>query len=129
MNFEDEKDYLMRIIKETVRILFSLMFGKQYVSVEQEIRNKCEVAGKNLDGLYAMIDQGDINEAENLLLTGMDYSNKYDVAAAALFYQYLGEKEDDFLSRHNYSKEEVLDGMKQLARRAGYGDIVSVPEV
>ena len=48
MNFEDEKDYIMRLIKETVRILFSLMFGKQYVSVEQEIRNKCEISGKNL---------------------------------------------------------------------------------
>lgn len=38
MNFEDEKDYIMRMIKEFARVLFSLMFGKQYVSVEQEIR-------------------------------------------------------------------------------------------
>ena len=65
MNFEYEKDYIMRLIKEVVRILFSLMFGKQYVSVEQEIRNKYEIAGKTPEDLFAMIDKGDINEAEN----------------------------------------------------------------
>lgn len=124
MNFEDEKDYIMRILKEALRILFSLMFGKQYVSVEQEIRNKYEVSGKDLDDLFSMIDNGDINEAENILLTGIDYSNKNDIAAAAIFYQYLSEKEEDFLLRHNYSREEVLDGMKQLTERAGYGGIV-----
>ena len=37
MNFTDEKDYIMRMIKEMVRVLFSLAFGKEYVSVELEI--------------------------------------------------------------------------------------------
>ena len=46
MNFNDEKDYVMRIIKEMVRVLFSLMLGKQYKSVEQPEENKYEVAGK-----------------------------------------------------------------------------------
>ena len=36
MNFTDEKDYIMRMIKEMVRVLFSLAFGKKYVSVELE---------------------------------------------------------------------------------------------
>ena len=34
MDFTDEKDYIMRIIKEMVRVLFYLVFGKKYVSVE-----------------------------------------------------------------------------------------------
>ena len=36
LNFTDEKDYIMRMIKEMVRVLFSLAFGKKYVSVELE---------------------------------------------------------------------------------------------
>lgn len=48
MNFNDEKDYIMRIIKEMVRVLFSLMLGKQYKSVELEDENKYEVSGKKL---------------------------------------------------------------------------------
>ena len=47
MNFTDEKDYIMRMIKEMVRVLFPLAFGKEYVSVELEKENKYEVSGKN----------------------------------------------------------------------------------
>lgn len=35
------------MIKEMVRVLFSLAFGKEYVSVELEKENKYEVSGKN----------------------------------------------------------------------------------
>ena len=34
MGVVDEKDYIMRMIKEMVQVLFSLVFGKKYVSVE-----------------------------------------------------------------------------------------------
>ena len=118
----------MRVIKEMVRVLFSLLFGKKYVSVEQENEDKYEVAGKKLNELKAMVDQGKMNEAENILLGGIDYANKNEVAAAALFYQYLSEQEDDFLKQHNYSKEEVLDGMKQLLKNAGFSDLTSMIE-
>lgn len=128
MNFEYEKDYIMRIIKEMVRILFSLLFGKKYVAVEKEAENKYEVAGKKLSELKAMIDQGNMNEAENILLDGIDYTNKNEVAAAALFYQYLSEQEDEFLKQHHYSREEALDGLKQLLCNAGFGDLTSVIE-
>ena len=128
MNFEDEKDYIMRIIKEMVRVLFSLMFGKKYVSVEQEAENGYEVSGKKLDELLTMIDNGEINEAENLMLDNIDYSNRNELAAAALFYQYLSEKNEDFLQKNNYSKEEVLDGINQIMQKAGYNDLVEVIE-
>lgn len=63
MYFTDEKDYIMRMIKEMVRILFSLAFGKKYASVELEKVNKYEVSGKNLKDFLNMIDAGQINEA------------------------------------------------------------------
>ena len=128
MNFEDEKDYIMRIIKEMVRVLFSLMFGKKYVAVEQEAKNGYEVSGKKLDELLTMIDNGEINEAENLMLEDIDYSNRNELAAAALFYQYLSEKNEDFLQKNNYSKEEVLDGINQIVQKAGYNDLIKVIE-
>lgn len=129
MNFEDEKDYIMRIIKEMFRILFSMMFGKKYVSVEQEIRNKYEISGKDWNEMLSMIDNGYINEAENIILSNINYGSKNDVAFAALFYQYLSEKGEDFLAQHEYSAEEALDGMKQLAKKAGYGNIISILEL
>ena len=124
MYFTDEKDYIMRMIKEMVRVLFSLMFGKKYVSVELEKENKYEVSGKNLKNFLNMIDLGQINEAENILLDSIDYTNKNEVMAVALFYQYLSEKDNKFLENNNYTKEEVLSGFKQLLMKSGYSDLL-----
>ena len=124
MNFTDEKDYIMRMIKEMVRVLFSLAFGKKYVSVELEKENKYEVSGKNLKDFLDMIDSGKINEAENILLDNIDYANNDEVMAAALFYQYLSEKDSEFLINNNYTKEEVLSGFKQLLMKSGYSDLL-----
>ena len=126
MDFNDEKDYIMRIIKEMARVLFSLMLGKQYKSVELPKENKYEVAGKALEEIEKMVDEGFINEAENILLENIDYTSKEEVLAAILFYQYIGEKDSDFLAEHNYSKEEVLDGIKKLAEQKGYSQISSI---
>ena len=124
MNFTDEKDYIMRMIKEMLRVLFSLVFGKKYVSVELEKENKCEVSGKNLKNFLDMIDLGQINEAENILLDSIDYTNKNEVMTVALFYQYLSEKDSKFLENNNYTKEEVLSGFKQLLMKSGYSDLL-----
>ena len=124
MNFTDEKDYIMRMIKEMVRVLFSLAVGKMYVSVELEKENKYEVSGKNLKIFLNMIDLGQINEAENILLDSIDYTNKNEVMAVALFYQYLSEKDNQFLENNNYTKEEVLSGFKQLLMKSGYSDLL-----
>ena len=124
MNFTDEKDYIMRLIKEMVRVLFSLVFGKKYVSVELEKENKYEVSGKNLKNFLDMIDLGQINEAENILLDSIDYTNKNEVMTVALFYQYLSEKDSKFLENNNYTKEEVLSGFKQLLMKSGYSDLL-----
>lgn len=126
MDFNDEKDYIMRIIKEMVRVLFSLMLGKQYQSVELPEENKYEVSGKTLEEFEKMVDAGLINEAENELLESIDYTKKEEVFAAILFYQYVSEKDNDFLAAHNYSKEEALDGIKRLAEQQGYGQITSL---
>ena len=124
MNFTDEKDYIMRMIKEMVRVLFSLAFGKKYVSVELEKENKYEVSGKNLKIFLNMIDLGQINEAENILLDSIDYTNNNEVIEVALFYQYLSEKDNKFLENNNYTKEEVLSGFKQLLMKSRYSDLL-----
>lgn len=45
------------------------------------------------------------------------------VMAAALFYQYLSEKDNEFLENNNYTKEEVLSGFKQLLIQSGYKEL------
>lgn len=122
----DEKDYFMRVIKEMVRVLFSLMLGKEYRQVEQEKENKYQVSGITVEELKTMADKGEINHAEDLMLNCIDYSNKEEIAAAACFYRYISEKEEEFLEENNYSQQEVLEGLQQLAEKAGYGEIFDI---
>lgn len=128
MRFEDEKDYIMRMIKEMVSVLFSILLGKQYVSVDEERKNGYEVSGTDLNDLLDMIDNGQINEAENLMLDVLITVIKRDWRQLCCFYQYLSEKKKDFLQDHDYSDEEILDGAKQILQKAGYGDIVKIME-
>ena len=109
-----------------VWVLFSLAFGKKYVSAELEKENKCEVSGKSLRDFLEMIDSGKINEAENILLDTIDYTSKDEVMTAALFYQYLSEKDNAFWENNHYTKEEVLSGFKQLLMQSGYQDILDL---
>ena len=123
MDFNDDKDYIMRMIKEMTRVLFSLMFGKQYKSVELSDENKYEASGMLLREWKEMVDRGFINEAENTILTNLDHTRKEEVFTALLFYQYVSEKDEGFLTAHNYSREEALEGIKALLERAGYGEV------
>ncbi|WP_369094665.1 DUF6483 family protein [Butyrivibrio sp. INlla16] len=50
------------------------------------------------------------------------------VATAVLFYQYLSEKSESFLTEHDFSKGEVLDGMNRLVQEAGYGALLNIVE-
>lgn len=128
MTFTDEKDYIMRAIKEMVRVLFSFMFEKNNSGEIVELDSEYEVSGMKLSALLEMIDKGEINEAENLLLEDIDYSEKEDVKAAALFYEYLSEKDEEFLTEHDFTKKEVLDGIKRLIKQAGYGNVIDIVE-
>lgn len=126
MVFSDEKDYIMRMIKEIVRVLSTLAFGKKYVSVELEEEEQYQVSGNNLRFFLDMVERGQINEAENILLDDIDYTDRDEVMAAALFYQYISEKDSDFLEANDYSEEEALSGLEQLLDEAGYGHLLSL---
>ena len=120
MNFEDEKDYIMRIIKEMVRVLFSLILGKQYQAVILPGENKADALGKEFEKYRQMADQGYINEAENEILENTDYSNISQVCALIAFYEHLSTLGEDFLREHDFSMQEVLDGLRQAAEKTGY---------
>ena len=61
--------------------------------------------------VIGLADEGDINGAENELLMNMEL--------ALTFYLYLNDMDVDYLDDHDYSREEILDGLKSLAEDWG----------
>ena len=62
--------------------------------------------------IIGLADEGDINGAENELLMNMEDDDPEYLELALTFYLYLN---DD----HDYSREEILDGLKSLAEDWG----------
>ena len=118
-----EQDYIMRMIKQMIRALAVVIFGKKFQ--EDEIEEVWTTEGNmNEKDLMKMADSGKINEAENILLESLDTTKKSDLRAALLFYDHINDFSDDFLEEHNYSREEIKDGINSVIEDFGMMDIV-----
>ncbi|HJD33973.1 MAG TPA: hypothetical protein H9911_05455 [Candidatus Mediterraneibacter tabaqchaliae] len=118
----EEKDYYMRIVHELVRMLIRLVFSKD-IDRDGEEAVPLEVLEK-YKKLISMIDDGQINEAENLLLDGLEPDSRAYFELALMFYEKLNGKTDEFLEEHDYSREEVTDGIKYVVDFYGYGSLM-----
>jgi len=120
-----EQDYIMRLIKEMVRTIFKLLF---HVDMETETVEllEGEEGAKVWRELLAMVDDGKIDEAENRVYELTEQKELHNLKIALLFYSYLNERDDEFLKEHDFSREEVKEGLQNLAERYGLGGMSEV---
>lgn len=120
-----EQDYVMRTIKELIRAIIKLVFHMDTTSPVSELVTDVE-AKNTLQHLKDMVDYGRINEAENQLYEMMDENKTQSLEVALLFYDYLNEKDNEFLNENGFSREEVKQGIKNTAVRYGLDDMAEV---
>lgn len=114
-----EQDYIIRMIKQMVAILVRVLLGKENKTYELPLGDQNQSSEGLLRELLTMVNEGKINEAENLLYESFELDNKKNIENAILFYSYLNELDDDFLEKCNFSREEIEMGLKEIARKAG----------
>lgn len=115
-----EKDYILRLIHEMIRVIGKLLFGKDMDS-GQDLPSDMKETYKKLIG---MVDNGGINEAENVLCDNADSNDVQYFRMAVMFYEYLNQKTDQYLTDHDFSRAEILDGIRDIADLYGYGNLV-----
>ena len=120
-----EQDYVMRIIKEMVRAILKLLFNIDTDSPSTELLED-EKEQQKLDALLDMVDAGSINEAENIIYEITENGDKVNLEIALLFYSYLNDKSDDFLEEHNFSRDEIKSGLKDIFSRYGVGSFTEM---
>ena len=113
-----ERDYIMRLIREMVRVILKLVFNIDTESPTVDLLAD-EEEKQMLDALLAMIDAGDINNAENQLYEIVSGGGMEKLKMALLFYSYLNDKSDDFLTEHDFSREEIKSGIKDMVSMYG----------
>lgn len=117
-----EKDYIMRIVREMVRMLLKLLFDIDVSHSMEDVIKEAEEQ-QIVNRLIKMTDEGLINEAENELYELIADGERVHLKTALIFYYHLAGKDEDFLIRHGYTTEEVKEGTEDLLERYGIKDI------
>lgn len=113
-----EQDYIIRMIKEMIRAILKLLF---HIDTDNPIENLLEdkESRDTLEKLLDMVDHGNINEAENQIYDMTSDSNMVNLEIALLFYSYLNDKDDEFLQKYGFCRDEIRSGVKELTSRYG----------
>ena len=110
----------MRQIEAISAMLAYMLTGKepQLVTVAQKEQtlSKTNTLYQKLQSLVA---QGNICDAENLLFAAMDESDPEVPEAALQFYGDINKLSDAELEEHNFSREEILSGLKEVSQNYG----------
>lgn len=112
-----KNDYILTQIEGLARAIAKIFFNKETVIYE------VEEEGSFTDELYMklreMIDKGEINEAENILYEHMNTSDLRYLELVVDFYNRLNQLDETFLEEHDYGKDEILQGLKDVASHYG----------
>lgn len=116
-----EEDYVMRMIRDMVRVtlrLLGLDTENPYTPQERRLTSVGNNPGLS-QRLQELVARGEIGQAEDLLFAELDFSNPEAFRVAADFYESLAALPDARLEACSYSREEVLDGLRDCAARFG----------
>lgn len=114
-----EQDYLMRTIHDFTRMLARILFGKdtsEYEFTEEEAWEDADLWYRNIRELA---DKGEINQAENLLYERLDGEDRRYLEMALDFYSHINENDLDYLDDHDFSREEIQEGLDRAMKIYG----------
>lgn len=112
-----QQDFIMREIELVGRFYSRVLFGRETEQEQQEVR--LDVLSENYlpYRLHRLVDEGDINEAENELFEAIEeHPRKEYLSAAFEFYRHLSELDPVYLKQCGFSEEEILEGLAEVKR-------------
>lgn len=113
-----EKDYIMRLIHESAAMLARMLFGRKEDG--GGITEVLTAEGReHHDYLRSLVDEGRINEAEDRLFEIIESAAWEDRQKAALiigFYDDVNSRDDEFLARADFSREEIIRGLEDAMK-------------
>lgn len=120
-----EQDYIMRIIREMIRVILKLMFNIDTISPTSELLKESKEK-QTLNELYGLVDEGKINEAENIIYDLTEKGDISNLKTALLFYSYLNDKDNSFFEVNDFSREEIKDGLMNILSEYGLNSIAEM---
>ena len=114
-----QQDWILRQIEMIGVILARLLFGKDKPDYEIVEKEKLSDSDQLYIELIRMLDEGKINEAENRLYEELDPARLPMLELALAFYSRLNQFDDAYLEAHNYSRQEIEEGLHAATKLFG----------
>lgn len=111
-----QDDFILRQIREMIHAVMKMLFQVSASELTPEVIEDAS-ARKTLEDLIALTDKGRIDDAENQLYEMTCDGDRQNLEIGLLFYYNLNGKDDDFLEANNFSREEIMTGIQDLADR------------
>lgn len=111
-------DYIMRMIEDLSTFLANVVFQKDAAAVEM-FNEQGNISASNLLHLQllAMIGEGQLNEAENLLFEKIEaHPNQAYLQVALDFYVNLDNLSDAALTRAGFPRTEIVEGLADIKK-------------
>ncbi|WP_368490876.1 DUF6483 family protein [Clostridium sp. BJN0013] len=120
-----EEDYIKRLITSIGQMLVAIAAGRDAVKNNIKLDNNNVVISE--DGLLEImirkdIHDGKINEAENKIIEAIkSCKSKRSCEIALFFYEEINKWDENKLSKCNFSRQRIIEGLKTV--RKLYGQI------
>ncbi|WP_311525663.1 DUF6483 family protein [uncultured Parvimonas sp.] len=117
-----KNDYIMRKIEEWISMILEFVFKIDKNSSPEKLL-KFDESKEFLKILKEEIDLGHIDKAEDNLYKMLEYKNSDSLLIGLLFYSYLNTKDSKFLNEHNFERDEIKIGLKDLLNEFNMNDL------
>ena len=111
-----QDDYILHQIREMVHAVMKMLFQVSASELTPEVIEDKD-ARQTLTSLMELADNGKIDEAENQLYEMTCDGDRQNLEIGLLFYYHINGKDDEFLEASDFSREEIMTGIQDLAER------------
>lgn len=116
-------DYFMRQVQDIARFLAHAVFARNPGTIEIEIMDETgALTGEYLllQHIHQLVQNQQLNAAENALFDALAENPRPEYLPVALeFYQNLAGMSDEMLAACHFSREEIGEGLAEVARIYG----------
>ncbi len=114
-----QQDWIMRQIRSMTQAIARIIFKKE--TVEYDITDKTNTEATNwlYKELLNLIENLNINQAENLLFEKLETHDMKYLEIAIDFYERLNELSDEQLEKGDFTREEIKIGLNDVLKLFG----------
>lgn len=118
-----KQDWLLREIENLVQFVSRFMFNKDFINYEiNDLINNSE-SDLLFKEIIRLLEKNKICEAENLIFKNIKEENLEYLKLAIDYYTRINEFSDEQLAICNFSRDEIVEGLKEIL------EIYGVPSI